>query len=437
MTRQLAFSVRSGRWTTLAGMLFFAGMMATGYAYNLTFVQFGLLDLGSRLVGMSRQNLALSMACLALLTSLVAVLFGLLMARRSWGRQFQTKLRLAFGVVLGQTLLTAVAPFIRSQPAFLAWIVGASLALGVGVPVTFGMTVDLVPVRSRSYVAALITAGAYFPAAVVSADWTVETFAAGMVPLMVAGALALGGLAFGRLDLVRQLAAQHRRPDFGLGRFVRLRTTPNAGSQTRVERSLFVLFILMFGIYFVDSLGFLRLAETPLFFKTAWRSPELNTRLLIGSAHIVAALIAGVLYAALDERELFLWIFGIFALVHLMYTVSARGAPFGEPSLAMPLLYAVAVSLYTVINFAIWADVSTPGTISRNAALGVALSAWTATFISTGLALQLRLSGMSLAAHLRLVDALALLFFLLVLLLLFFAPGTGGRNQEHQEGRAV
>jgi hypothetical protein len=137
---------------------------------------------------------------------------------------------------------------------------------------------------------------------------------------------------------------------------------------------------------------------------------------------VLAALIAGVLYAALNEKELFLWIFGIFGLVHLMYTGMARDFPIGEPTLAAPILYSIAVSLYTVVNFAIWADVSTPQTISRNTALGVAMSGFTATFLSTALALRLRLAGVSLETHLRIVDALAMLFFLLVLILIFFAP---------------
>jgi hypothetical protein len=150
----------------------------------------------------------------------------------------------------------------------------------------------------------------------------------------------------------------------------------------------------------------------------------------IGIAHVLAALIAGVLYAALNEKELFLWIFGIFALVHLMYAAMARNISVGEPTLATPMLYAIAVSLYTVVNFAIWADVSTPGNISRNAAVGVAMSGFTATFISTALALQLRLAGVSLEEHLRIVDSLAMIFFVLVLILIFFAPAARGGNQD-------
>jgi hypothetical protein len=179
----------------------------------------------------------------------------------------------------------------------------------------------------------------------------------------------------------------------------------------------------MFGIFFVDSLGFLRIIDTPLYIHNNWLSADLAPRLLLGAVHALAALIAGVLYTNLDLRTLFLWVFGIFALVHLMYTMETRVGPGLSISLALPLLYAVAVSLYTVINFAIWADLSTPRDVSLNAALGVALSGWTATFLSTALSLQWRISGMSLERHLSLVDALALMIFLVLLVGPFLPAG--------------
>jgi MFS family permease len=416
--------MRLRNWPVVFGFLFFVGMMATGYYYNLTFVQFGLLDLGTRLVGMPESEVALSIAALALITSLVAILFGLYMQRRGWSRDFRIKLRLAFGVVLAQTLLTLAAPAVRTPVAFLAWIVAASLALGVGVPATFSMTVDLVAVRYRGHAGALITAAAYFPAAVLSSTWTIEQFRLGIAPLMLAGTLSLGWLAFGKPAFIERLAAQHQDSSFGKGRFIQVDRVGKA----RIRRSLLALFALMFAIYFIDSLGFLRLADTPFFFQTAWQSTTLEPRLVIGITHVLAALVAGVLYAALNERELFLWIFGIFALTHFMYALTARSAMVGQPPLAMPLLYAVAVSLYTVVNFAIWADVSTPDTISRNASVGVALSGWTATFLSTALALGMSQWGVSLELHLRIVDSLAILFLLLVAGVIFFSPSTGSRD---------
>ena len=86
----------------------------------------------------------------------------------------------------------------------------------------------------------------------------------------------------------------------------------------------------------------------------------------------------------------------------------------------MPMLYALAVSLYTVVNFAIWADLSTSDTISLNSALGVALSGWTATFLSTGLAIFWQGRGLTLERHIQIVNAMAMLLFIVMLVLAFF-----------------
>ncbi|MCZ7574691.1 MAG: hypothetical protein M5U01_39580 [Ardenticatenaceae bacterium] len=422
--------VRYGKqrqWPVLFGYGLFIGMMATGYYYNVTFVQLGLVDLGTRLVGLSEQRLAMNMALLALLTCLVALLFGLLMQKRGWSQQLITKLRLALVVVLVQTILTAVAPFIRQELSFLAWIAIASGALGVGVPVTFSLTVDLIPTRDRGYVAAGITAAAYFAAAAAPPIWTIERLSAQVLGVMFLGTATLGILTFKQFPFLDELARQHTRPEFGRGRFVRV----DADGRTSVDRTLPGLIVVMFGIYFVDSLGFLRVIDTPVYVARSWQSPEAGAHLFIAGAHVLAALIAGVLYSGLDRKTLFLWIFGIFALVHLSYIFHTRLMPDRYDTLGTPLLYATAVSLYTVVNFAIWADISTPQTISLNAALGVALSAWTATFISTGLALQWQTNNMPVGRHFSVVASLAMLFFLTTLAVVFFMTGgSGGREPK-------
>lgn len=395
--------------TTAAGYLLFVGMMATGYYYNVTFVQLGLVDLGQRLLGMDEQQVAVEMALLALLTCVVALGVGLLSLRLHWEQHFITRLRIAFGVVVLQTILTVTAPYVPNQAWFRAWIVLASVALGVGVPVTFSMTVDLIPMRHRGHVAAAITALAYAAASIFSGDWHIEQFSTQMRWIMPPGALALGLLAFDKLPFLdlNQLARQHSQSQFGRGRFVR----SQAPSRLPIDRRLAGFILLMFAIYFVDSLGFLRLIETPLYVEAAWQSPDLNTRLLIGAIHVLGAWIAGVLYFSLDEKALFYWTFGLFALVHFMYGMDIRLPSANSTPLATPLLYSIAVSLYTVLNFALWADLSTARTVAFNSALGVGLAGWAATFASTALSIQWRVGGMPLAQHLNIVDALAMLFF--------------------------
>lgn len=431
---QAFYYLKTRNWSTLFGYALFIGMMSVGYFYNVSFVQLGLVDLGTRLVGLSEQQVATDMGLLALLTTGLALIFGFVMQRRGWSQRFFFKLRLAFGVVLLQTLLTIIAPHIRTEAGFLAWIVATSGALGIGVPVMFSMTLDLIPVRDRGYVAALITSIAYFAANVYATDWRIEKFSAQFVWIMLGGTAGMALLCFVRLpfidQLLRPLAQQHQRPAFGRGRFVR--RAPNGN--LRASRKLYVLIILMFGIFFIDSLGFLRLIATPFYAESAWRSPEMGVHVFIAGTHVVAALIAGVLYSALNERHLFLWIFGIFALTHLMYSFSTQPIiPSDSGTLAMPMLYAIAVSLYTVVNFSLWADVSTPQNISLHAAFGVAVSGWAATFISTALAIRWQIRGLPMEQHLNIVGALSMLFFLALLVWSMFWSG-GNTVQQTQPG---
>jgi len=166
----------------------------------------------------------------------------------------------------------------------------------------------------------------------------------------------------------------------------------------------------------------------------AWQAVQQTPRLMIAITHVVAALVAGVLYSYLNERHLFYWIFGLFALTHLSYTFRVWLLPqTTSTALGTPMLYATAVSLYTVVNFALWADFSTPRTIAMNTAVGVALSGWTATFLSTALAMRWQTGGMPLAEHLRLVQALALLF-LLGMLWMTIRPLRGPWMEADEQG---
>ncbi len=388
------------------GFLLFVAMMASGYYYNLTFVQLGLEDFGARLLGLPSAAVARDMALLALATCGVALLVGYWMWKKGVGRRFRLKLQLSCGIVALQAGLTFICPLIENEAEFLLWLAGASLALGVGVPVMFSMTTDLVPVRLRGWSAALVTSLAYCAAAGFSSEWQFEAFRRNSLFLLLAGLPAIGWLAFSRHPWLDALATQHLLPQFASGRFRR-------GGVSRKQFWGFI--IAMFGIYFVDSLGFMRLLKTPLYMESAWQSPDFNIRLFIAATHVIGAMAAGALYSSLRLRSLFLWVFGIFALTHLQYSFHIRlEAESGV--LSMPMLYALAVSLYTVLNFAIWADLSTPDTIPINAALGVALSGWTATFLSTGLALAWG-DALSLERHIQVVDSLAMVLFLALLIL--------------------
>ncbi len=422
-------------FTKLFGQSFFIGMMAAGYFYNVTFIQLGLTDLGRRVVGMNELQVAEGMGLLALLALVIALAFGYAMQKSGHSTNFLLKLRILFGVVLAQTLLTGAAALVHSASAFFIWVILAAAALGIGMPVTFSLTVDLVPRKNRGMVAGLVTAGAYFASNTFSsATWHMEHFQRLALIILLPGSLGLGLLLLLRPTLLEALALQHKLPAFAVGRFVRV--NPKTG-KTTIQRSLPRLLILLFAVFFIDSLGFLRLLDTPLYMETAWQSVDPNIHLFIATVHVVAALVGGVLYTYLSERHLFGWIFAIFALTYLEYTFHVQVGASDYAPLAMPMLYAIAVSLYTVINFAIWADISTPRTISMNTAIGVALSGWSATFLSTAVGMYWNTRAMPLEQHLRIVDSLAMIFFIGFLLQVYFSkssqkPAAPARNRKEE-----
>ncbi|MGM0385628.1 MAG: MFS transporter [Actinomycetota bacterium] len=404
-------------WHRAAGYGLYIAVLTAGYYYNLTFVQLGLIDLGERRVGLTGTTVSAAMGALALAALVAALAMGWTMDRRGWGADLRVKLRILFGVVLAQTLLTIAAPFVLTAGAFLAWVAVCSLSIGTGIPVTFSLMLDLIPNRHRGHVAATTAGLAFFVAALYPREWRVEEFATvmtwGMVPAV--GIFAL--LAFPPRGPVRDLvatladgAARH-----GPGRFVR---PPH-----RPSRAVFWgLVAVMFGVFFIDSLGFLRIIEAPTYILSSWQSPETGPRLFIAVTHVVGAAMAGVLYTAFDRRWLIVWILGLFAFTHLLYTSHILVGPSGmDPPLVLPLFYVLAVSFYTTLNFALWPDLSTAKDIGMRTALGVGIAGWLASFLSTALALWSKSSDLSLLAHLRYVNALALVLAVGVPVMLYLA----------------
>ncbi|MDX1745236.1 MAG: MFS transporter, partial [Halobacteriales archaeon] len=349
---------------------------------------------------------------LALVAFVTALAVGIGLDRSGWSRDLDAKLRLLWTVMVVQLVLTLVAPALRTEAAFAGWVVLCGLSLGAAMPTTFSLAVDFVPVEDRGAVAAAATAVAYFLANTYPLTWQIESFSLVLSVTMVPAVGFLGWLAFRDVGLLETLRQQHRDPAFGVGRFCR----PSPVKTRSYEFAAFL--VLMFGVFFIDSLGFLRIIETPAYIYTSWQSPDLWVHLLIGGVHVLTAAMAGVLYANFGRRWLFLLVFGLFGFTHLMYVFDLR-FPGGGTPLLMPLFYSGAVSFYTVVNFALWADLSTPDTIGRHSAIGVGFAGFLATFLSTAVVLAGDAREVPLLSHLSLVDALALLLFVGLLVMVY------------------
>ncbi len=399
---RLAGRTITDRHVTVISYAFCIAVLTAGYYYNLTFVQLGLIDLGTRVVGMSEGAVSGAMAGMALGALAAAVSAGRFMDARGWTTDLSRKLRVISVVIGVQTALTIAAPLIGSSTQFVGWVGISSIAIGVGIPATFSLVGDLIAVKHRGFVAAVMAGGAFFTAALYPFDWRLEEFAMVMSVAMVPAWLVISILAFRRTWLVESMSRHRER--VGPGRFCRddVRQGATLGFGGVV--------VAMFFVFFIDSLGFLRIIEAPVYITTSWQSPEIGTRLFIAVVHLVGAAMAGVLYTALGRRWLLTWIFGLFAFTHLLYTFHIRTAADGlEPPLALPLFYVLAVSFYTTLNFAIWADMSDSSNLGTRTAIGVGVAGWLASFLSTSLALFSEWAEVSLLEHLTYVNALALL----------------------------
>lgn len=419
---ELVDLVAQRRWVPVVGYACYVTLLTAGYYYNLTFVQLGLIDLGTTRLGMSGRDVSLVMALLAVIALAVSVATGITMDRRGWSRDLRARLRLLTAVTATQLALTVLAPLLTAPTDYVVWVVVCAAALGVGMPVTFSFMADLVPVRDRGFAAAVPAAMSFFIASLYPQQWRIEEFSAVMVVAMTPAVAVLAVLAFRPSRLVDQLAQQQVR--FGPGRFAR----PPTGVTAPATFALIVA--AMFAVFFIDSLGFLRIIDTPALISTSWQSPDLGVRLFIAVAHIVGAVIAGVLYTAFDWRWLLLWVYGLFGFTHLLYTFHLRTTADAVPPLVLPGMYVLAVSFYTTLNFALWPDLSTADTIGTRCAVGVGVAGWLASFLSTSLALWSDAAGVALLTHLRYVDALALLLVGAVPVLLYGARVRALARQE-------
>lgn len=100
------------RWVPVTGYVFCIALLTAGYYYNLTFVQLGLIDLGTSRLGMSGRGVSLVMALLALVALAVAVATGVVMDRRGWSGDLRTRLRVLTVVTAVQLTLTLLAPLL-------------------------------------------------------------------------------------------------------------------------------------------------------------------------------------------------------------------------------------------------------------------------------------------------------------------------------------
>jgi len=393
----------------------YVSILTAAYYYNISFIQLGVTGAGEDRLGLSIELVAVAMGLLAVTTLVTTLVSGYLMDRFGWGNSMQVKFRLLFGVLFLQTGVTYAFGWVSSFPQFLGWVLACSVLLGTAIPFAFSLLLDLVAPGERGYAAGAVAACSFALATLVPFEWAAGNFTLPAVVVLAPVAALLGVLSFAPGILGR---AESRRGDGSggqarTGQGVRIPATPVA-----------VGLALLFGAFFVDSLGFVRIIETSALVDAAWRSSDYGVRVTLSATHVVGGLAAGFLYARARYLWLFAATFALFAAAQLLFALQVL---LDAPSIlrtTVPLVYVLAVSCYTTVTFALWPDLATPETVGRYTAVGVGIGGWLATFTSTALALLSERLELAIEHHLLGVGIISLLFLCLTVSLWSLTPDT-------------
>ena len=354
---------------SLFRLFIMVGMLAGAYIYNVKFIQIGIPALGRDILHLAPLELGAIMASLAILTCIIALIWGFRVDALCWSVEKKVNAVLIIGIF--QLFLTVWAPYIISVAALLFWVLLTSLTLGIGIPISLPLFFELVPPRNRGLIAGLISGGAYSIGNLSIVPWTTYDLMLEAVFFMAPGLLAL--LIIKLFGLFPTFFYDEPDEQKLIGRF------PTA--------SIAPLLILMFTIFFIDSLGFLRIIEEPSLIIRTWNSP-LQTRAILAVIHLITGILAGLLYQKTNGWVIGLVSLGLFIVADFAF-VQYSPTWSDNRLLFIALIYCTTVSVYTVNNFCLWSDVSTRKNIGKNASLGIAVGGWLASFLSTALAYYL------------------------------------------------
>lgn len=401
----LASKPRSRRDAAVAFAVYVA-VLTAAYYYSLTFVQLGVTGFGIERLGLSPDLVAVAMGVLAVTTLAATLVSGRLLDRVGSLRSVRSKFRVLFGIVLLQLAVTDAVTAVASFAGFLAWILVCSVLLGTAIPFTFSLLSDLVAPEKRGYAAGTVAGVAFFLAALFPFRWTIEGFVPAAIAVLAPVAVLLGVLSIPAVRTERFTHVARRNDDE--------ETRPGMLSAAFLGGIL-----LLFGAFFVDSLGFVRIVEAPQYVDASWQSSDIGTRMLIASTHVVGGIAAGVVYTKTRYVWLFFATFVLFAAAQFLYVYDiVLGGPAVLATL-LPLVYVLAVSCYTTVAFALWPDLATPETVGTYTAVGIGIGGWLATFTSTAVALVSERLRLPLELHLLVVVVASVGFLFVTVLLLY------------------
>ncbi|MFX0103760.1 MAG: hypothetical protein ACFFCS_29630 [Candidatus Hodarchaeota archaeon] len=357
---------KSTFWTRYYPYLFVLALLTANYITGFRFAQWGIPHLGQVHCGVTPNQLSFFMALMAIITCALALISGFLFDKVELA--FRKRLLIFVFCFALQGVVLLLGYYISTPGQFGIWLLVFSSILGVLVCQPFVFIFMLIPSKHRGILAGAITGSAYLIGNFSMVPWTFNGL---LVESLV---VSIPAFLFIFLGIIK--ANKFNLPDF---------SGENSNNDENFSRRGFlILVLLMFGVYFIDSFGFMRMKEEDYFW-TIWGGSDLPIKLLIGIIHFIAALGMGYIYNKKGNRggiTVICYTFVGFALSDFLLMLS----PSGILLIISVSFYCATVSFYTVNIFALWADCSSSKNVSSRASIGIGIGGWLSSFTSTALA---------------------------------------------------
>lgn len=380
------------RKNELVGFVFYLLIIVAGYTFIIKFVQLGLPDFIVNYLELKKNAIILFMFYLAVLTSICCLVFGYSLDKLKW--DLETKLKIFFICLVLQTPLILLLFSFNTILLFFLWINLISIIMGLQTPISISFIRDFIRPKYRGLFAGIATALIYSYGILSPFPWNISGFINELFFGLILGIPTI--MIFIGLRLFRN---KEKQEIFNAkGNFVNYNKT--------------LIIMALIGVIFVDSLGFLRIIETPHIYANVWRG-NFDIKILLVSSHTGFALLSGFLYSKGKPYLILLISLFMITMVDLFFAFLHNLIFLSK---VLGIFYCGAVSMYTINLLALWGDISTPESIGKFAGIGIGICGWLMTFISTAFSF-IFIESLDFSTHL-VISALISLSFLLFTILI-------------------
>jgi MFS family permease len=379
------------RKSEAVGFVFYLTIIVAGYTFIIKFVQLGIPDFIRNYLHLANSDVVIYMMLLAILTASFCLIFGYFIDKFKW--TLELKLKIFFLCLLIQTPLIIFFLSFDSIPLFILWILTLSIVMGVETPISISFIRDFIRPEFRGWFAGIATALIYSYGILSPFPWNISGFIEelffGLISSIPIIMIIIGLRLFRNKEKQEIFNAK--------GNFVNYNKT--------------LIIIALIGVIFVDSLGFLRIIETPHIYANVWRG-TFDIKVLLVISHTGFALLSGFLYSKGKPYLILLISLFMITIVDLFFAFFHNMKYFSK---LLGIFYCGAVSMYTINLLALWGDISTPKSIGKFAGIGIGICGWLMTFISTAFSF-IFIETLDFSTHL-IISALISLSFLLFTML--------------------